>query len=276
MNSINNFAFGISSWSFPWSVGVSNGPQPDKKMTAIELIEKAAQHNVKLVQIADNLPLEKLNKEELKNLKNAADSNNIKIEVGTKGIQIDHLLKFLEIAEYLESPILRTLPAIFGVRAPIDEIEINLSQVLTEFEKANIKIVLENQEAYKVSEYSKLINKIDNPYLGICLDLANALGAMESPHYVMEELGKYTGNFHFKDVKIIRSKTLMGFTIIGTSSGKGSIPIKWALEELKKLNLFPNVILELWPEWQADIDSTIVYEESMVEESIKFMKTLIW
>ncbi len=89
------------------------------------------------------------------------------------------------------------------------------------------------------------MNDINDPNLKICLDLANALGAMEGPDYALGELAKFTGNLHFKDVKIVRSKTLMGFTIIGTPSGKGKIPIHKILEVLKSYSLFPTVILEL-------------------------------
>ncbi len=59
-NDMQKLDFGISSWTFPWSVGVAKGPQPPQKMTALELLKKAKELNVNLVQIADNLPLEKL------------------------------------------------------------------------------------------------------------------------------------------------------------------------------------------------------------------------
>jgi sugar phosphate isomerase/epimerase len=275
MNENNkNMIFGISSWSFPWSVGVREGPQPENMLSALGLVKKAAELEVGLLQIADNLPLENLSSSELNELKEIADKNGVKLEVGTKGIDSEHLLKFLKIAEFLESPILRTLPAIFGVKEEASVIERNIIKVLPEFQKAGVTIVLENQEAYKAKEYSEIIRKIDDPHFRICLDLANALGAMEGPYYVFKELGALTGNFHFKDVKVIRSKTLMGFTIVGTASGKGEIPINWVLTNFKELNITPNIIIEMWPEWQGDINSTIEHEKIMVKESVEFMRSL--
>ncbi len=60
MGEYREFKFGLSSWSYPWSIGVANGPQPAKKMTSLQLIEEAASLGVNLVQIADNFPLESL------------------------------------------------------------------------------------------------------------------------------------------------------------------------------------------------------------------------
>ena len=92
--------FGISSWCYPWSMGVVKGPQPPKKMTWQELLNKAIEFNVDLVQFADNLPLEKLSNTELDELKSFAGDNKISLEVGTKGIEEEHLLNMLDIWKF--------------------------------------------------------------------------------------------------------------------------------------------------------------------------------
>ena len=72
----NNFQFGISSWSYPWSIVVNKGSQPKKKMTAIELLNKAIELNVGLVQISDNLPLEHLSSSVIEDLAHFASEHN--------------------------------------------------------------------------------------------------------------------------------------------------------------------------------------------------------
>jgi sugar phosphate isomerase/epimerase len=265
---------GISSWSFPWAVGVSKGPRLKRRMDVLELMEKAGELGVGLVQIADNLPLEDLPWETLVKCKRFASETGIHIEVGTKGLEPDHLMKFLEIAHFMHSPILRTIPEIFSERIDLKEIEANLRQVLPEFEKAGITIVLGNQEAYKAEELANLMESINHPNLKICLDLANALGSLEGPEYVMEKLGPWCGNFHFKDIKVIRAQTLMGFSIEGRPSGEGQIPIQWALDQLRGYEIDHSTIIELWPPWQGDISSTVKLEEKWVAQSIEFMKGL--
>ena len=55
---------GISSYTYTWAVGVP-GSLPEKQLSAYDLADKAAELGLKLVQIADNLPLEKLSENEL-------------------------------------------------------------------------------------------------------------------------------------------------------------------------------------------------------------------
>jgi sugar phosphate isomerase/epimerase len=139
-----------------------------------------------------------------------------------------------------------------------------------------VTIVLENQEAYLTQEYADMMARVDHPNLRICLDLSNALGAMEGPEHAMPRMGPYCGNLHFKDVVIIRSKTLMGFTVEGRPAGQGSIPIRWALEQVQRYGHRPSVIVELWPPFQANLEATIAMEDDWVRQSVEFMRTLTW
>jgi sugar phosphate isomerase/epimerase len=266
--------FGISSWCYPWSLGVAVGPQPSKKMTALELLGKAVEYKVDLVQIAENLPLEKLKRAELNELKEFAEANGISIEVGTKGIKKAHLLELLEIASYLQSPILRVLPAFFGSSAVMDEVESCIRQVLPYFEKEGITIVLENTEAFKAEDYAGLMRRIDHPYFKMCLDLANAMGIMEGPDYVMQKLAPYIGNFHFKDVKVTRSETVIGFSVFGTPAGQGDLSLPWIIEQLETFGLNPSIIVELWPTFTENIQKTMVLEDDWVRQSVDYLKSV--
>jgi sugar phosphate isomerase/epimerase len=270
-----NHKLGISSWAFPWAVGVSKGPRLKRRLTAYELLEKAAELGVGLVQMADNLTLEELPWETLVKCKRLAIDTGIHMEVGTWGVQPDHLMKFLEIAHFMHSPILRTHPTSPGKRLEVSEIASNLREVLPEFQKFDITIVLENREAYKSTELASLMEDINHPNLRICLDLSNSLGAMEGPEYVMEKLGPWCGNFVFKDVIVRRSQTSMGLSVEGRPSGEGQIPVKWALEQLQSCGAEHSTIIELWPPWQGDISSTVKLEEKWVAQSVEFMKGLL-
>lgn len=267
--------FGISSWCYPWSLGVAVGPQPEKKMTALDLLEKAHLYQVDLVQIADNLPLEKLSSHELDELRKFASHFKISIEVGTRGNKVEHLLKMLEIARQFNSPILRVLPAFFGSSAILEQVEENIRKVLPDFEEAGITIVLENTEAFKADEYAALMKKIDHPRFRMCLDLANALGTMEGPEYVMERLAPFIGNFHFKDVKVKRSETVMGFSVYGSPAGQGDLSLPWILEQIHLQGLNPSIILELWPTFKDNIEETMLLEDKWVKQSVSYMRSML-
>ena len=269
-----DFQFGISSWSYPWAVGVRRGPKLHQCMSVQDLLEQAHKLGVNILQIADNLPLENLPWESMIRMKRTAAELGIKIEIGTKGTGTNHLQKFLEIAQFLGTDLVRVLPGIFGRRAALDEVEKNIRAVLPDYEKAGVTMALENQEAYKAHEYSELMEKINHPNLRVCLDLANALGAMEGPEYVMQELGPWCGNYHFKDVVVTRGETVMGFTVEGRPSGQGDLSLPWALDQLSGLGIKHTTIIELWPPWQGSLDETVELEKKWVAESVAYMKSL--
>jgi len=268
--------FGISSWTFPWSVGVANGPQPTSKLSVMDLLNKANELDVNLIQIADNILLENLSRNELIELRSAAINQNISLEVGTKGIGVDHLLNFLDIATFLNSPILRTLPGSIDKKADLATVEINIKKVLPAFEKAGVVIVLENYEAFSAQEYLELMQRVNHPNFRMCIDLANALGFMEGPYYFMEKLAPYCGNFHYKDIEVVRSQSFLGFSIIGKPAGQGVLPIKWVMAQLMKYGLFPYLIIEAWPPFKNSIEETIQMENEWAKQSVDHLRTLSW
>jgi len=207
-------------------------------------------------------------------LKRMASEYEISLEVGTAGTDREHLLKFLEIAHFLKSPILRTGQSITETHLGITEIENRIKDVIPECEKAGIVMVLENQESYSTAEFAKLIVNVDQPNLRVCLDLSRALGAMEGPREVLDGLGPLCGNFLFRDVLVNNSQASLGYTVEGRPAGKGNIPVKWALEKLRGFGIDHTTIIELWPPWQGDIETTVRMENEWVAESVEFMRNL--
>src|SRR5689334_16656489 len=105
----NSVRLGVSSWTFPWAIGVSGYPQPARPIRLSDFIDKAAALKVSVVQIADNLPLHKLDAKELRDVRDQAVSLGIKIEIGTRGVEHDHLLLYLNLALQLDAVLIRTL-----------------------------------------------------------------------------------------------------------------------------------------------------------------------
>ncbi len=274
MSDKSKHSIGISSLSFPWAVGVSRGPRLKKRLTALELLEKTRSLGLDLLQIAENLPLENLPWETVVKLKRLAGESGINLEVGTCGTNPGHLVKFLEISRFLKSPVLRTLPAAHGEHFDLAELEKNLREVLPEYEKAGITIALENQESYAADTYANLISKIDHPNLRICLNPANAIGALEGLESVADRLGPFCGSLHINDIVIMRSQGSMGFSVEGRPAGKGQIPIQGMLDKLREYGIRHTTIIGLWTPWQGNIESTVKLEEEWVEDSLGFMKRL--
>lgn len=112
---------GISSYTYTWAIGVP-GKEPENPMTIVQLIEKAAEFGVHVVQIADNLPLDKFSETELLKIRNFADDIEVQIEVGSKKMTSENLERYIEIAAFFEPPIVRFVIDGEGFQPQLSEI----------------------------------------------------------------------------------------------------------------------------------------------------------
>ncbi|MBV8377802.1 MAG: sugar phosphate isomerase/epimerase [Verrucomicrobia bacterium] len=265
---------GIGSWTYPWAVGTVGDRRPRQPMSPSGLVRQAAELGVKVVQIADNLPLDELTIAELKDLRKLSQDYGIDLQVGTRGVDRSHLLKYLEIALQLEARLIRTMESKQGLPAPISEIETNVSLVLPEFVQADVSIALENYEAYPTSDLAHLINTINNPKLGICLDVVNSLGALESTDQILDNLASLTINLHLKDFVIQRLDHLMGFVFLGRPAGQGRLPLDQIFKRLAQFHHRPDVIVELWTPFTKTLEETLALERAWATESLQYLSTL--
>ena len=100
---------GIASWSVPWSIGVQGYPRPEHAARHHGLLEKAVEANAAVLQIADNLPLHELPKSELDQLRDAAAALGLALEAGTRGLDPEHLARYIAIAGRIGARVLRTV-----------------------------------------------------------------------------------------------------------------------------------------------------------------------
>jgi sugar phosphate isomerase/epimerase len=263
---------GIGSWTYGWSIGLKGYPPPAKPMTALDLLSRARDFGIGLVQVADNLPLDQLPESELEELKQRAAEWNIELEIGTTGIVPEHLLRFLKLAQYLGARLVRSLLSDIDSRPDLSQAAAWLREALPAFEGANVCLALENYEKYTSRELAGLVREIDSPCLGVCLDTANSLGAMETPAVVVGELAPFVRSLHVKDFKIVRVQSRMGYCVTGCPVGDGMLNIGWLLDELRAADSDPNMIIELWTPYCGSVEETIVLEQEWAARSVPFLK----
>jgi hypothetical protein len=93
---------------------------------------------------------------------------------------------------------------------------------------------------------------------------------------VAEILAPWTVNLHVKDYTVARLWHNMGFTIEGRPAGQGMLDIPWLLDLVRTEGKgSPNAIIELWTPMEASIDETVRTEALWVEDSIRYMRTLL-
>ncbi len=262
---------GLSTYSYTWAVGVP-GQMPRNPMTAQKLIDKAADLGFQCVQIADNLPLHSFSKGELMAIFNYAQSKNIGIEVGTRGLQPKNVSQYISIAKLIQSPILRIVIDEPGFEPPIDGVIATIKDILPSLEKNNIKLAIENHDRFKSSEFVRMVLETDPSWIGICLDSVNSMGAGEGLNEVVQQLAPHSINLHLKDFSVKRVWHKMGFMVEGVPAGQGMLNIEWLKKEVAQKGNCESAILELWTPPEATLEETITKENQWVEESIKFLK----
>lgn len=262
---------GISSWTYGWAVGVEQYTQPPNPLTAVDLVHQARQLGVDLIQLGDNLPVDRLLPSEQAALREVARDFGIALELGTRGVKPAHLLRCLDLAVYFDSKLIRTLPQEVTSTLSSQETEECIRSVLQDFRAAGVVLALENYEAETSVELAALVKNIGDAFLGICLDTVNSFGALETPRDVVRNLMPHVRNLHIKDFIIRRPAHKMGFEIQGCPAGEGMLNVDWLFTELNASGLNPTVILEQWVPWEGSIAKTVATEQQWAAQSIAYL-----
>jgi 3-oxoisoapionate decarboxylase len=265
---------GISSYTYTWAVGVA-GTMPDEPLNAKGLIDNAVKTGVSLVQIADNLPLEALKANELDDLKEYAISKAISIEMGGRGLTPAHTIKCLEVAQKLDSPILRMVVDSPRFEPDLQTIISIIRDIVPELKSKKIRLAIENHDRLKAREFEKIIQSVGSEMVGICLDSVNSMGAGEGFETVCDILIPITFNLHVKDFVIFRASHKMGFTIEGRPAGQGMLNLPELFERVEDTGLCHSAILELWTPPAGNIEDTIKKEDEWAITSISYMKSIL-
>lgn len=263
---------GLSTYSFPWAFGV---PQLEFKasMQLLDLLEFARDQQVKRVQICDNAPLHFLPMPQLEELSAKARLYGIQIEVGTRGLRAEHLLRYLEIARFFQSPFLRVVIDEPGYKPSIPAVKAHIWEVLPSFRQAGVILAIENHDRFPAQTLQEIIERTDPEWVGICLDTANSLGANEGIQTVLDTLASYTVNLHLKDIRIERWPHLMGFQIEGCPAGQGALDCPALINRLRANGRCYSATLEVWSSPLATPAETLENERQWVLESLNYLKT---
>ena len=265
---------GLSSYTYTWAVGVP-GSVPAKPLSAYDLVDKASASRLRLVQIADNLPLEGMADEQLTDLLNYSREQDIEIEMGSRGLTVEHTFKCLETADKLHSLILRMVIDKPGYEPDLETIIKTIKQLVPEFKSRKIKLAIENHDRFKAREFEQIIQAVGTEWVGICLDSVNSMGAGEGFETVSEILIPYTINLHIKDFTIFRASHKMGFIIEGRPAGQGMLNIPGLVSTLSEGGQCQSAILELWTPPEPSIEDTILKEERWASDSINYLKHIL-
>jgi sugar phosphate isomerase/epimerase len=264
---------GLSSYTYTWAVGVPGFP-PERPLSAGDLLDRAAHLGVPVVQFADNLPLHSRSTD-IGGLARRARAGGVDIEVGTNGIDSDHLLRYLEIAVAVGSPLLRIVVDTADHHPGAAEVVDRLGALRDQFASAGVTLAIENHDRFPATELAGIVGALGADWTGVVLDTVNSFGALEGPDVVIRTLAPLAVNVHVKDFVITRPAHRMGFTVEGCPAGRGRLDIPALFATIRRYRPDVTAVLELWTPRQGSLESTIDTERRWAEESVTYLKRLV-
>jgi sugar phosphate isomerase/epimerase len=268
---------GIGTYCYMWAIGFKFGDReaaPAQPMDAFGLLQRAHELGVHLVQYGPNLPLAALDDAALDALVAQARAWGVEFELGTRGLETDHLERQVALAKRIGSKLLRTIPEVGGKSVEARAIPRYLEAILPTLEPEGVTLGLENGNL-PARELAAALDAVRSPRVGVVLDMVNSLAVAEGWKYVTEVLAPYTVCLHHKEFVVQRVWHMMGFIVQGRPAGTGQLDTPWLLETLDKAGATYNVILEVWPPEQVALQETIDLEDRWVRESIPYLRRFI-
>ena len=156
----------------------------------------------------------------------------------------------------------------------LEDIAERLHKAAPMAESAGVKIALENHTESFASEILWLIDQVNHPFVGACVDTVNSVMVLEDPMYAIEQLVPRSFTNHFCDHRIERDQFGCRFT--GVACGDGDIDLKRAYELICDHSSMNRINIEV--EWDAGSDEPAEAqrrEREAVERSIRYCRDVL-
>jgi sugar phosphate isomerase/epimerase len=265
---------GIGSSTYTWALGVPGHPVAEP-LTALGLVQRAAEVGVGVVRFCDNLSLLRLDAEGLTRVVGFAEARGMELEIGTRGIGSESLLADLELARRVRARFVRVVVDGPDDEPTPEEAVRRLRPIVAEYAKAGVALALENHDRFPVRTLAGIVEALGREWVGIYLDTVNSFGALDGPEVVVDTLAPYALNLHVKDFTIRRVTSQMGFVIAGCAAGRGRLDVSWLMDRLWAAGCDVNAILELWTPWGESLEHTLACEERWARERVLCLRRLV-
>ncbi|MEE3664021.1 TIM barrel protein [Brenneria sp. g21c3] len=260
-------AIGLSTYAFFWRAS-SRVPTP---LGLEAMLEQTAEAGASVFQICDYAALETLSAPELEHLRQRAVDQGVQLELGTRGLATEHLSRYLAMARALDVRFVRTMFNSAAHKPTQEEALALLRRVLPEFEKQDVRLGLETYEQVKTRDVLAVVDAIDSPALGICLDPGNCVAALEYPREVIDMAASRVVNLHIKDFAFARQEGWVGFTYSGCLLGNGLLDYDYLQQAVRPNENNINQIVEHWLPWQSNAEETCRLEEVWTRHSLHYL-----
>lgn len=259
---------GLGTYAFFWQ----HSDRAPRRMELPEMLRRTRELDAQVFQICDYAPVLGYSDEQLRALRSLADELGVTLELGTRGVAPEHLERYLRIAQALDARVLRSMVYSPDHRPTLSEAERLLKGVLPAFEEAGVTIALETYEQVGSRDLVALVEACGSTSLGICLDPANSVAALENPIDVIDRCAPYVANMHVKDFAFTRRGGWVGFTLEGVELGTGLLDYDYMIAKVDPDARGINRIVEHWLTWRENFEQTSRLENEWNARNLAYMR----
>ena len=256
---------GLGTYAFFWQ----HSELAPERLDLTAMLERSHALGVGLFQICDYAPLEQLDVAALADLAAQARDLDITLELGTRGIGTQHLDRYLAMATAVGATTVRSMVNTATEKPTLSEAEAALSEALPAWKGAGVALALETYEQISSTDLVSIVESVGSPSLGICLDPANSVAALENPRDVIDRTASYVKNIHVKDFQFTRRGGWVGFTLEGAPLGTGLLDFDYLIDTVRPAERGINLIVEHWLPLHDTLEETVRPAERGITQIIE-------
>jgi sugar phosphate isomerase/epimerase len=260
---------GLSTYAFFWQWHPTN-PAP---IDLHAMVDRTADLGATLFQICDYPQIEEYDAAALRDLRTHAGRRGVALELGTRGVTPGHLARYLDLARALDVTLVRSMLNTAAHRPARAEAVTLLREALPAYEQAGVTVALETYEQVPTATLVDVVAAVSSPNLGICLDPANCVAALEHPDDTVAKAAPWVRNLHVKDFAFTREDGWVGFTLAGCPLGAGLLDYHRMVAAVRPAERAINQVIEHWLPWQGDSASTCDLENRWTTANLETLRS---
>ena len=137
-----------------------------------------------------------------------------------------------------------------------------------------IRIAVENHCDSFSEEILWLLDQVDHPFVGACIDTVNALHVTEDPMTAIRNLAPRAFTNHFRDDRIEFQR--WGFKLVGAAVGEGDIDMKTAYELFREQSSMARINIETEMDIPLDdMEKALALEVDAVRRSVTYCREVL-
>lgn len=277
---------GIHAYSYHLHGGsgwVEQVPWP-KQMSVWDMMDEAVRLGLDGLHL-DQATLGSAEPENLAKIRTAAKERRLFLEYNTAmsilgpeaGIRVAQMLgaDIVKTSMDLERP--RPLCASRNhpeVQRQLEKIVATLKNAAPLAEETGVKIAVENHTEALSTEILWVLDQVNSPNVGACIDTVNSLMVGEDPMVAIKNLAPRAFTNHFKDHRIELHH--YGCKITGVALGDGDIDLKRAFQLIRDQSPTNRIIIEV--ELEApfdDMQQALRLEREAIERSVRYCRQVL-